>query len=274
MNRIEETKKLQQKNADRLRQLKDIIIKLITKANQDGFKTASKAAVDKLDKLLKSLKKIEFQSKIPPKNVYVASLKADKQKQQILKIIQEVKSSLNLTNAATLQTKSVSPQHHSSPEKPRVAITHNYAFPSVPTTPIKPIIDQKNLLLDTFVAVEKKLSQSRLQLLSLNQRMLLEKNTDKKIELSAQISSINKEQKNVENNLKVIYKELSNPQKINSLKGELDRQLASLNTLKSHMDVAHAKSLPIAPTSKRRIASDNFEKSNGADESQKKIPRR
>ena len=274
MNKIEETKKLQQKNADRLSELKDIIIKLITKANKDGFKTASKAAVDKLDKLLNSLRKIEAQSKTPPKNVYHASIKADEQKKQIFEIIQAVKSSLNITNAATLQTKSVSPQHHSSPEKPRVAITHNYAFPSVPTTPVKPITDQKNLLLDTFIAVDKKLSQSRLKLSSLNQIMLSEKNTDKKVELSAQISNINKEQQKVENNLKDIYKELSNPQKINSLKGKLDRQLASLNTLEYRMDVAFAKSLPIAPTSKVRIASDDFEKSNGADESQKKGPRR
>ena len=259
MDNIRETKELQQKNADAVRRVQIIIRDLISKVNGSGLPPASKVAdIKKLNDQLASLKKIEIQMSKPPTNRYEALQVARAQKNEISTIVGEISSintSIKNKIAAAAQTRAVPQQSHVSPEQSRTASPQtDYRLPDVPTTPIQPRIDRSNLLLDKYIAVEQKLSQTKFQLASLNQRMLAEANTGKKIELRTQIVSAQKIQAAIQSDLNTIRPQLSDPQKSATLDRALSGKLEILNRLDDRMQQAYIKNLPIAPVSKLPVA--------------------
>lgn len=279
MNIIKEINNLQQKNKDTVLKLKNIIRDLITKASGAGLFQASKSADTKLNAQLASLKKLEIQLSKPPANLYQALLVARAQNKEISTIIRKVssiKTSLNNTHAATSQTIKVSQQRHASPEKPREASPQNmHVFPAVPTTPVKPRINRTHLLLDKYIAVEKKLSQTQFQLASLKQIMLSENNTEKKVALYSQVFSAKKVQDSIQNNLNIIRSQLSDPKKNANLDLKLTAQLEILDRLDARMQLALRNSMPIVPVSKIRIAQNNLQnRSNDEDDSPRRGPHR
>jgi len=224
---------------------------LIAKVNGSGFsQTAKNTYLKLLNEQAARLNTLGSQT--PPKNQYAALQFAQKQREELSKIVgnlTKIKDALN----SKLGTQQAPPQRPESPAKARAAAAPpqtDYNFPDVPTTPVKSSsAPPTNPLLDKFVAVDQKLSQSKSSLAALNQQMLAENNTDKKVALYSEIASAKKVHDTMQKQLNKIYPQLSQPEKAASIGRELTGMSNTLNSTNQRMSVAYTKSMPVAPSS-------------------------
>ncbi|MCR9191331.1 MAG: hypothetical protein NXI01_01550 [Gammaproteobacteria bacterium] len=251
MDNSRKLKELQQRTARDIPAANKHTNTLIAKVNSSGLsQTAKNTYLKLLNEQAARLNTLGSQT--PPKNQYEALQFAQTQREELSKIVgnlTKIKDALN----SKLGTQQAPPQRPASPAKTRAAAAppqNDYNFPNVPTTPIKSSsTPPTNPLLDKFVAVDQKLSQSKARLSSLNQRMQSETNSDKKIALYSAMSSAQKVHDTMQRNLGTIHSQLSNPKKAAALDRELTGMSSILVRTDQRMANAYTKSMPVAPSS-------------------------
>lgn len=266
MNNINETKKLQQDNADAVQRIQTIIRNLMAKVNESGLSQTSKAEdIKRLNAQLVAINTLQRQLNQPPSNWFAALQVARVQKKEISTIVAnivDIKVSVNSKLRATSQTKPAAQQSYSIPEKARDASPpHNYGLPEVPTTPIRsqiaPSKPLMNPLLDKFIDVNQKLSQTKAQLVTLNRSMMTEKNTEKKVALCAEIASAQKVQALTQKQLDMIYPHLADPKKSTLINQKLTEMSGALDLLTDRMAKSYLKNMPVAPITRSNTASNH-----------------